>query len=211
VLGYLGPNVQTVMVAALVLSLPLVLRTSALWRTLPQEPRWLFAVPAAWFLRAVQWLLGAREPYFAHLAATALVATGGALAVASATSLTAVPDFVAITMRRSSLHQLVFMCLCAAGAAMAASSVIGAAGGSERWVARAALGAPFTLMAGSVVGLRLALLLTNLRAGWLFRIAEDRTTRRHQLDAVRHALFTFGVGLPTVISMPLLMAQSGVH
>lgn len=116
----------------------------------------------------------------------------------------AVAEFISLTLRRSGLHQLVFATLCAAGAALAANAVMGALDQSPRWAARAALGVPYTMMAGAVVGLRAALLLpTNLRAGWIFRLTERADNRREALDAVRWRLFSVGVVTPVALAAPL--------
>ena len=122
----------------------------------------------------------------------------------------AISDFISATIRRSGLHQLVFAGLFAAGIALAANALFGAVGLRERWVVRAALGTPFTVMAGAVVGLHLALRLpTNIRAGWVFRFLENAETRPHQLDAVRSALFTRGVLWPLALTLPVQAYQLG--
>lgn len=117
---------------------------------------------------------------------------------------TAVSDFIGATLRRSGLHQLVFATVFAGGVALAVNSLVSSIGLSPRWLTRAVLGVPFTVMAGAVVGLRMALLLpTNLRAGWIFKFTEVADARRHQLDAVRYALFSTGVVLPTALAFPI--------
>jgi ABC-type transport system involved in multi-copper enzyme maturation permease subunit len=116
----------------------------------------------------------------------------------------AVRDFIATTIRRSGLHQLIVYSLTAAGVALAVNRWLGAIGQRERWVIVAALSVPFMLMAGVVVGLRTALLVpTNLRAGWIFRFLEDAATRRHQLTAVRRSLFVAGAVWPALLSVPV--------
>ena len=123
----------------------------------------------------------------------------------------AVRDFMGATLRRSGLHQLVSYGLFAIGLAMATNSLLGSAALSDRWMQRAVLGMPFTLMAGAVVGVRTALLLpTNPRAAWIFRFTEQAATRGHQLDAVSRGLFVSGVVLPTAFAVPVQAAWFGV-
>ena len=113
-------------------------------------------------------------------------------------------DFIATTVRRSGLHQLIVYSLTAVGVALAMNRWLGAVGLRERWVVAAALCVPFTLMAGVVIGLRTSLLVpTNLRAGWIFRFLEDASTRGHQLTAVRRSLFVAGVVWPSLLSVPV--------
>jgi hypothetical protein len=108
------------------------------------------------------------------------------------------------TLRRSSMHQLAWLGMCAVGVALVSNALLRASGLRERWVVQAALETPFTLIAASVVGLRAALLLpTAIKAGWIFRLTETATTRRHQLDAVRRSLFVLGVLVPGAIAVPI--------
>jgi hypothetical protein len=124
----------------------------------------------------------------------------------------AVRDFMAATIRRSGLHQLVFAAICAAGVGLATNALLGAMGRSDIWIVRASLRVPFTIMAAAILGLRLSLRLpTNLRAGWVFRITETAANRGHQLDAVRHALFSAGVVLPVLFVFPMHAAILGVR
>jgi hypothetical protein len=83
--------VQTLLIGAVVLSLPLVARAPTLWSSLPRQPGWLLWVPSAWFLGLQEWLLGNRDEYFTRLAAAALagivvaaVLTGASYAIAYA-------------------------------------------------------------------------------------------------------------------------------
>lgn len=237
---------QTAIVCGLVLLLPLLFRVPGLWRLLQQRPEWWIYVPPAWFLGVQQWISGNRDPFFARLAAAAIVGTSAAFAVAAAGCLTAysrfdcavlkgpqqgaplgwnvrltwpwtrhpareaVYRFTSATLHRSGLHQLVVLGTFAAGAALAINNLLGVIDLSERWLVRAALGTPFTMMAGAVVGLRAALLLpTNLRAGWIFRFTETAASRRQQIAAVGHSLFALGVVLPVAFALPLQVALLG--
>ncbi len=236
----LSVAIQTTLICGVVLSLPLVSRVPTLWSTLNSKPRWLFAVPPAWFFGLQEWILGARDHDTVSLAAVAALGTGAALLIAAVcytvayqrfdqTDLRraidsrpprwrvtvpmmirhhpgsdAVQIFTMTTLSRSGLHQLVFGGTFAAGLALAIDRLLANIGAGDRWFFAAVTGAPLTLMAGSVIGIRLALLLpTNIRAGWIFRFAEDDQTRRFQLDAVRWTLFSFGVVLPAMLAVPL--------
>src|SRR5439155_3915840 len=86
--------------------------------------------------------------------------------------------------------------------------LIGAIGLRERWLTSAVYGAPLTLIAAAIMGLRAALLLpTNLRAAWIFQLTEESDSRRHQLNAVKQTLLGFGVAGPAVLAFPV---QAGV-
>ena len=120
----------------------------------------------------------------------------------------AVQGFVSATLRRSGLHQLVFAGLFVGGLALAVNRLLGSIGLSERWLILAATGAPLTLMIAAVVGLRAALTLpVNLRAAWIFQFTENRASRRHQLNAIRHTVIGLGVIAPSVLAFPV---QAGV-
>lgn len=122
----------------------------------------------------------------------------------------AVQGFTSATLRRSGLHQLVFFGLFTVGIALAANSALGNTGDRERIFMRTLLEMPLTLIAAAVVGLRASLLLpTNLRAAWIFGITEDQATRRHQLDAVRHAFVGLGVILPAALGLPVYAGLLG--
>jgi hypothetical protein len=116
----------------------------------------------------------------------------------------AVQAFLSATLRRSGLHQLVFAAVLAGGVSLAVNAVVGAVGLRERWLINAVLGAPLTVIAAAVVGLRAALLLpTNLRASWIFRLTEEAGSRPHQLNAVRHTFLGLAVIVPVALAFPL--------
>ena len=122
----------------------------------------------------------------------------------------AVQAFVSATLRRSGLHQLVFAGLFVAGFALALNRLLGSIGLSERWLILAASGAPLTLMVAAVVGLRAALTLpANLRAAWIFQFTEDRASRHHQLNAIRHIVIGIGVIAPALLAFPVLAGVLG--
>ena len=123
----------------------------------------------------------------------------------------AVRDFTSLTIRRSSIHQLVVAVVFAVGAALAANSLLDSVHLEGRWLARAILAAPFALMAGALVGFRTTLLIpTNLRAAWIFRVTEQAGTRPQQLNAVRRGMFVSAVALPTMLGLPVIGGQFGV-
>lgn len=123
----------------------------------------------------------------------------------------AVQAFMGATLRRSSLHQLVCFGLFAAGFALAATSVMGNAGGQERFLRNAAVTAPLTLIVATVVGLREAMLLpANLKAAWIFQFTEGDTSRRHQLNAIRDTLIGAGVLVPVALGFPVQAAVLGL-
>lgn len=241
-------TVQTSMIAALVLSLPLLLRIPGMETTIGPHPWLLVFLPPAWLLGALEWFLGHRDLGIATLAAMSVAGTASVLTIAVVCSLIiyrrfdqsvlrpslgrapwtwnrplrlplrrpaareAVRDFISATLRRSGLHQLVFASISAAGVAFAINALLGVIGGADRWIVNAALRAPFTTMAAVILGLRLSLRLpTNLRAGWIFRMTETAANRRHQLDAVSHALFTVGVIIPVAFTFPMHTAMFGTR
>jgi hypothetical protein len=123
----------------------------------------------------------------------------------------AIQAFMGATLRRSSLHQLVCFGLFAAGFALAANSVIGNAGGQERFLRNAAGSAPLTLIIVTVVGLREAMLLpANVKAAWLFQFTEAETSRRHQLNAIRDVLVGVGVVVPAALVFPVQVGVLGL-
>lgn len=120
--------------------------------------------------------------------------------------------FIGATLRRSGVHQVAWLGMCAVGIALATNTLIRAIGLRERWVIQAALETPFTLIAASVVGLRAALLVpATIRAGWIFRMTESVATRGYQLDAVVRYLFILGVLVPGAIAVPVVGAVVGLR
>lgn len=237
----------TAMMAGLVLGLPFLLRTSALWRVLPTPPSWLTVLPPVWFFGLADMWLPTRMLATTTWSAIATVATAAVTVLASASftlvyrrfdetllrhsdrhgatwrvappwaalqhpSTRAVQAFISATVWRSGLHNMVCLMIAASGAALATSSLINAQGLAQRWVIQSALGVPFTLMAGAVVGIRAAFLLpANLRAGWIFRFAEADSSRPHQLNAVYRHMVTMGVAIPALLSLPLVAHHIGTR
>ena len=122
----------------------------------------------------------------------------------------AVHAFTVKTLRRSGLHQLVFLGLAAAGLAFTLNSVSGATSVESR--RQAVLWGPFVLIFASVLGLRLALLLPlNRRAAWIFRLTEDDARRPYQLRVVEHVLITHAVLAPMMVLLPFQLVFLGIR
>jgi hypothetical protein len=122
----------------------------------------------------------------------------------------AVTDFATATLRRSALHQLVFLGIAAAGLSLATSSLFGARSHQAR--IGAAQWGPFVLMFAAVLGLHAALLLpVTRRAAWVFRLTEEDARRPHQIAAAERVLLTYGVLAPMVAILPALLLILGVR
>jgi hypothetical protein len=67
--------VRSAMLALLVMSMPLLFRLPRFGDSMAAAARWLVLVPPAWFVGAERFLLGSADPWFARLAATAMVVT----------------------------------------------------------------------------------------------------------------------------------------
>jgi hypothetical protein len=127
----------------------------------------------------------------------------------------AIGPFIAATLRRSPLHQGVFVIITACGAGLVLNSFIG------DWQAKAlssagdalvtpVIWAAFALVFAVNVALRAALVLPlELRANWIFRMTEDETTRAEEMSAVVRTLVLLGVVLPLAMLVPLEWAVLG--
>lgn len=73
---------QTAMICALVLVLPAAFRIPHLWDALRDEPRWMFAIPPAWFLGIERMMFGGASAYYGSLAVIAVTSVVVAAAVA---------------------------------------------------------------------------------------------------------------------------------
>ena len=123
----------------------------------------------------------------------------------------AVTAFIVTTLRRSGLHQIVFTSIIACGVALTANRLLGAP--SLTWVETtrlpsagmiALVAAPLVLMFFTVIGLKQTLMLPlEIRANWVFRLAEDDRLRRHQMDAVERVLI--GICLAPSLALTFLL------
>jgi hypothetical protein len=116
----------------------------------------------------------------------------------------AVRAFTLLTFRRSPLHQGVIVGLTACGVGLVVNSLI------DGELGRATLFPPFTLLFVCSVAARSALALPmDHRANWIFRMTEDDAARAAQMRAVERVVTTFVVGVPVLITTPLLWLAFG--
>jgi len=249
--------VTSLLIFALIASLPFIGRFTAMSQPLSTGARWIFAVPPAWFAGLEQWLLGdARFQSHAAIAVSALAVAGlisaaaylvlywhferaiirsapsrraadaAASAFAQATAdksaskpagapaFRVVLGFTSLTLRRSPLHQGLFVTISAIGAALVANDMLGIdipaamAAREHSWRHRelvdAVLWAPFAMVFLSTLAVRASLLVPiETRANWIFRITERPAIRIDQLDAAAWAMRVLGVALPAIALLPL--------
>jgi hypothetical protein len=114
----------------------------------------------------------------------------------------AVHTFTLKTLRRSGLHQLVFLGIASAGLAIVVNAISGEMSGRAQ--RNAVLWTPFVLIFACVLGLRLALLLPlNRRAAWIFRVTEDDTRRERLFPVVELVMVSHAVLFPMLVMLPL--------
>jgi hypothetical protein len=232
-----------VLMAALVLSLPVLMRLPGAAAAFAADAWWLRWAPPAWFVGLERWLLGdlGRRP----LALEAAAATLAALTVSvgtyivlyrrfdrvilrqTTTHVPVVPDrwrrnarhpvrvaigqFIAITLRRSPLHQGIVVAVLAAAAAFVGNRAVLAglppASGTQAWGAPLpwiTIWAPMTLIFIAVPAVRLALSVPiDLRANWVFRMTDDDATRADAITAGVRMVLVLGVALPIALLAPL--------
>lgn len=123
----------------------------------------------------------------------------------------AVGRFVAVTLRRSVLHQGLVVGLLTAVGSLILNSLVGADWHDLRIEALKAdapvvvlLWAPMTTLFLSIPALRLALSVPmDLRANWIFRMTEDVDGRAEVADAGVHAVLWWAVAVPLALLAPL--------
>jgi hypothetical protein len=131
---------------------------------------------------------------------------------------TAVGRFARTVLRRSPLHQVVFLGVTAGGAGLVLNSLLGA--GVVEWLRTggppppALTGAvttmPYILMLATTVGLRAALLLPHEpRANWVFRLTDRDDYRPAQLDAVDRLFLRLAVVPAIAATMPVAAVVIG--
>jgi hypothetical protein len=222
---------------ALLLSIPLTFRLPATGASIASESPLFYLVPPVWFVGVEQLLLGKATPYLLRLAQIAAAAGIASLAVAAGSYLflyhrlervifrpittpnsvtrrrlrasTAIGPFIGATLRRSPLHQGVFVVIAAAGAALILNGFLGAshASGPPNRIdplSATVIWASFVLIFAVNVALRAALVVPlELRANWIFRVTEDDATRAAELSTVVRVLIRLGVVLPLAVLFPL--------
>ena len=132
----------------------------------------------------------------------------------------AVVEFLMAGLRRSRLHQIVFLGTSASALAIATHSLL-AVGAGEFFVGHGSVSrallftaewAPLLVIFVSVRALRDTLLLPlEIRASWIFRMTEDAAVRPRQLDAVRRAVFIIAVVPVVALFFPAQILTAGVQ
>jgi len=126
--------------------------------------------------------------------------------------LSAIRAFTWLTLRRSVMHQGIFVALGAVGLGLAVNTFIQA--DFFQWLATgdapgprlviAAIWATFALMFVAVLAARTALLVpVELKANWIFRIIEQDDRRVDQLKAGLRSVMTLGVVFPALLVAPV--------
>jgi hypothetical protein len=123
----------------------------------------------------------------------------------------AVGRFVAITIRRSVLHQSLVVGALAAAGAFVLNSLLSVDAWHEPFVRRqrdalmwTLLGAPMTMMFLAVPAIRLALSVPlDLRSNWIFRMTEDVPGRAEAVAANVRVVFALGVAVPIALVAPV--------
>ncbi len=219
---------QTALVCALVLVVPILARVPTQGALLRAQPAWLSVVPPVWFLGLEETLLGSRDPYFVRLAELAISGTAAVglmaalcygfvyrrfdrviLRTEKGGKTSAIrrfrgrPEYAAVrAFTTATLHR--------SGLHQIVCLSICAAGLALTINNQDVLRAPLVLMFAAVLGLRAALLLPVTRqAAWVFRITENETRRRHQLAAVEHFVLECGVLVPMLITFPIQVKMLG--
>ena len=125
----------------------------------------------------------------------------------------AVCRFTTATVGRSQLHQGVLLGLSACGVGLAMNRLVGAGlvgrvGIGEppsQSLISAAIWTPLVLMFVCGLSVRAALALPmEHRANWIFRLTEDKKTRREQMRAVNRVVAAYVAGVPVLVAVPIL-------
>ena len=120
----------------------------------------------------------------------------------------AVGRFVSLTIQRSVLHQGVVVGLLAGAGGLVLNSLLSAnwrvGGPADQALVWTLLWVPMTMVFLSVPAIRLALSVPlDLRANWVFRMAEDVDGRAEVADASVRAVLVLAVALPIALLAPL--------
>jgi hypothetical protein len=231
------------LMAALVLSLPLLARLPGTATAFAADAWWLRWAPPAWFVGLERWLLG--DIAHRSLALEAIAATLAALTISVAAYVLlyrrfdrvilrqtiahvpmfpdrwrtsarhpvrgAIGQFIAITLRRSPLHQGIVVATLAAAAAFVGNRALMAglppapeSPGLSAVLPWITVWVPMTLIFIAVPAVRLALSVPiDLRANWVFRMTDDDATRADAIAAGVRMVFVLGVALPIALAAPL--------
>ena len=116
--------------------------------------------------------------------------------------------FVSLTIQRSVLHQGVVVGLLAGAGGLVLNSLLSASwrvdGAADTPLAWTLLWTPMTMVFLSVPAIRLALSVPlDLRANWIFRMAEDVDGRAEVADASVRTVLALAVALPIALIAPL--------
>jgi hypothetical protein len=237
--------IRGALMAALVLSLPFLMRLPGTAAAFGADAWWLRWAPPAWFVGLERWLLG--DVAYRPLAIEGIAATLMALAASVGSYVVlyrrfdrvtlrpaashaplfpagwrargtarhpvrmAIGQFVAITLRRSQLHQGIIVAVLAMAAGLVMNGALEselprageahARGAALPWIT---VWAPMTLIFIGVPAVRLALSVPiDLRANWVFRMTEDGATRADAIAAGVRTVVVLGVALPVVLVAPL--------
>jgi hypothetical protein len=123
----------------------------------------------------------------------------------------AIGRFIAITIRRSPLHQGLVVGLLAAAGGFVLNSLLNASGWHDpldtrqtRALINTLLWAPMTMVFLAVPAMRLAMWVPlDLRSNWIFRMTEDQAGRAEVAAANLRAVLALAVAIPVALVGPL--------
>ena len=123
----------------------------------------------------------------------------------------AIGRFIAITIRRSPLHQGLVVGLLAAAGGFVLNSLLNASGWQDPFETRqkralinTLLWAPMTMVFLAVPAMRLAMWIPlDLRSNWVFRMTEDEAGRAEVAAANVRAVWALAVAIPLALIGPL--------
>ena len=129
----------------------------------------------------------------------------------------AIGRFIAITIRRSPLHQGLVVGLLAAAGGFVLNSLLNASGWHDptetrqkRALINTLLWAPMTMVFLAVPAMRLAMWIPlDLRANWVFRLTEDEAGRAEVAAANLRAVWALAVKLPLALHRAASMVDTG--
>lgn len=132
----------------------------------------------------------------------------------------AIAEFLVAGLRRSRVHQLVFIGTSASALAIALHSLL-VVGIDELFIAKTRVSqtllvtcewTPLVVLFVAVRALQDTMLLPiEMRANWIFRITEDSAVRPRQLDAVRRGLFFLAVVPVVTLFFPVQVWIQGMR